>query len=85
MAKIIRQSVILHQMSGMNRIQFERQKVLVENFTIVCKDYLGRFILKLQARGIDYEFDDLNMTLRVELPVASLASSTRIVVYNLDE
>jgi hypothetical protein len=85
MAKILRQSAIMHQLTGMQRIQFERQKVMIENFAWACKDFLGRFMLKLEARGIKHEFDDLNMTLRVELPVKSLASSTRIVVYSFEE
>ena len=80
MPAIIRQSVILHRMGTNSFVEFEPQKVLHENFTFFCKDWLGRFILKLQAMKCAYEYDDLNSTLRVEI---QYPSQTRIVQYKL--
>jgi hypothetical protein len=80
MSKLIRQSVVVHRLQDNSYIEFELQKTIRVGTEFKCMDDLADLLMKLQARQIDYKYDDLTATLRVNL---TKRNATRVVEYSI--
>jgi hypothetical protein len=85
MAYTLRVSIDEHALNGDRCILFSQEPRLLKAGSLsACKDWLARFMLKLETRRITYAYDDLLLELRVNVTMHA-PSGVRRVAYQIKD